>query len=245
MEEPLDYIERYFRGELSAEERVSFEERCVSDTAFSETVVFYISSRQQIREELQEQKRAEFQDMYLSMSRSGSSAISPVRRLTFYISAAAACLLLVVGWWVFFRGGGSRQMADEYIKNNFTILSVTMSGSRDSVQQGLDAYNKGDHARAEALFSALVREYPQDMEVRKYLGIVFLAEKQYDKALVQFDSLAARQDLYSNPGLFYKALTLMERATGDDRAKAKIILQEVVNKKLPGSVEASQWIERL
>jgi len=244
MDETLDYIDRYFRGELPAGERSSFEGRCEADEEFASAVAFYVSTRQVMRDELQEKKKAEFQELYHTLKAKAVSP-SPVRKLAPYISVAAACLLLFVGWWAFFRVSGPRALADGYIGHHFKSLSVTMSGGGDSLQLGLDAYNKGDYDQAEALFSALIRKDGQDIEARKYLGILWLVRGDYDKALVQFDSLAVRRDLYSNPGPFYKAITLMKRSAGDDRREAKQLLQEVVDKRLPGYEQAAKWISDL
>jgi tetratricopeptide (TPR) repeat protein len=245
MEETLDYIDRYFRGELLAEERLSFEGRCEADEEFAGIVAFYVSTRQILRDELEEKRKAEFQELYHTLSRTSVSRPSPVRKLMPYISVAAACLLLFVGWWAFFRVSGPRALAEGYIGRHFSALPVTMSGSRDSLQSGLDAYNKRDYDQAEALFSALIRKDGRNIEARKYLGILWLVKGDCDKALVQFDSLAVRQDLYSNPGPFYKAITLMKRSAGDDRREAKRLLQEVVDKKLPGNEQAEKWIREL
>jgi tetratricopeptide (TPR) repeat protein len=245
MDETLDYIDRYFRGELPAGERSSFEGRCAADEEFASAVAFYVSTRQLLRDELQEKKKAEFQELYHTLSKASAARPSPVRKLMPYMSVAAACLLLIVGWWIFFRGSGPRALADGYIDHHLKALPVTMSGRGDSLQMGLDVYNKGDYDQAAALFSALIRKDGRDIEARKYLGIVWLVKGDYDKAVVQFDSLARRQDLYSNPGPFYKAITLMKRSAGEDRQEAKRLLQEVVDKKLPGNEQAEKWIKDL
>lgn len=50
--------------------------------------------------------------------------------------------------------------------------------------------------------------------------------------------------LYTNPGPFYKAVTLMLRSEGNDKQQAKKILQQIINKNLYGDREAKNWIKQ-
>jgi len=93
-------------------------------------------------------------------------------------------------------------------------------GSSDNLQAGISAYNAKQYAQAERLFQSASEQQKNDFKAIEYLGLTHLAMKQYDQALKDFDSLSAMR-LYSNPGLFYKALTLMERSEGTDLENAK------------------------
>ena len=66
--------------------------------------------------------------------------------------------------------------------------------------------------------------------------------EQYDKAIEQFNKLISFNNLYSNPGKFYLAVTFMKRSEEGDNEKAKELLQQVVNERLPGNREASDWL---
>ena len=78
----------------------------------------------------------------------------------------------------------------------------------------------------------------------KNLGLTYLARGEYNKALRQFEILSDRDDIYVNAGPFYKAVTLMMRSAPGDEEVAKEILQEVVQKQLPGHKVASGWLDR-
>ncbi|MEJ7680068.1 MAG: hypothetical protein WKG06_19850 [Segetibacter sp.] len=69
-------------------------------------------------------------------------------------------------------------------------------------------------------------------------------KKDYDKALMHFDELAQKKGLFSNPGLFLKALTLLERNMGNDKDGAKKLLQQVVADKLEHSKEAEELLKK-
>ncbi len=240
MEETLDYIDRYFQGELSEADRLAFEQRCETDNSFAEAVAFYIKARQGLKQELLEAKRADFDQLYRQLSEQSAKPRARLRKLVTYIGTAAAAVLLFLGWYLLFRHPSPQQLANQYIHTNFSMLSVTMSSKPDSLQQGLAAFNQRDYAAAERILSALSQQ--NDPEAGKYLGILYLVNDQYDKAIIQFDALANNPHLYSNPGLFYKAITLMKRSVGDDRRQAKTLLQEIVDKDLAGSSEAAGWL---
>ena len=67
----------------------------------------------------------------------------------------------------------------------------------------------------------------------------------YDKALGYFDWLAKEQGYFTNPGEFYQALTLLKRNQPGDIQKAKVLLQDVVNKNLTGNETAKEWLKDL
>jgi tetratricopeptide (TPR) repeat protein len=117
-------------------------------------------------------------------------------------------------------------------------------GKADSLQAGISAYNAKQYVQAEHIFQSAYERHHADFEAVEYLGLTHLAMEQYDQALKDFDHLSVMQ-LYSNPGLFYKALTLMKRSKGTDLKTAKQMLQEVINKNLYGNKEARNWIKKL
>ena len=49
---------------------------------------------------------------------------------------------------------------------------------------------------------------------------------------------------YSNPGMFLKAVTLLMRNEQDDKAQAKLLLEQVVNKNEEGSKTALEWLKK-
>ncbi|WEK35051.1 MAG: hypothetical protein P0Y53_21390 [Candidatus Pseudobacter hemicellulosilyticus] len=244
MEETLDYIDSYFNGTPAAAEKAAFEERVSTDPAFAEAVAFYLSARQTVQAELQEQQRARHQQWYQDL-KAAQPRPSVVRRLQPWISiAAAACLLIVLGWQFFFTGTSPQKLADNYIEQSLHTLPVTMGGRADSLQQGLDAFNKQDYARAETIFQALTQQDQPDADAFRYLGIVYLTSSRYDLALQQFNTLSSTPGLHANPGPFYKAITLMKRSTGDDLQQAKALLQMIIDQQLPGHREATNWISQ-
>ena len=241
MSDSLPYIDQYFNGELPGAEKALFEERCISDPLFAEEVAFYVASRDGVRKELYERKRSEFAILHKELRARKSPRPGILRQIVPYASVAAACLILYIGWQVFFAPPALQKMADQYIVNRLTVLGKTM-GATDSMQLGIAAFNDKQFTRAEQIFKALVSNESHTADATKYLGINYLVTGKYEQALTQFEALS-RIPLEANPGLFYTAITLIKRARTGDREKARALLEEVRNRKLPGSNEAEKWLE--
>jgi tetratricopeptide (TPR) repeat protein len=120
-----------------------------------------------------------------------------------------------------------------------------MSSRADSMQMGLKLYNEGKFPEALQQFETIIQSDTANFTAKKYAGIVSLRLREYDKALLYFKQLETYTDLYANPALFYQALTLMERNRTDDAAKAKQLLEQVVQNDLEGKEVAEEWLKKL
>jgi tetratricopeptide (TPR) repeat protein len=244
MSETLTYIDGYFSGSLTADERLAFEKRCEQDESFAEEVAFYVASRDALKNELQLQKKEEFAELYRQLV-PAQKQVSIIRKLGPYITAAAACLVLFFAWMVFLKPSDPQKLASEYVEENFSTLGITMGAAKDSLQTGITAYNEKNYPQAEKIFRALAQNPEVAPDAIKYLGIVYLNTHRYDEAIVQFDTLSKYEALFANPALFYKAIVLMKRSAPGDREAAKDLLEEVVEKDLSGSKEAREWLNKL
>jgi tetratricopeptide (TPR) repeat protein len=243
MSEDLEYIERYFLGNLSAGEKEIFEKRCEDDPDFAREVGLYITMRAGLKQTLIDEKKEEFRKLYHNSDSKPISVLRPSRSgVMWYAVAAAASFLIVLSWVLFLKSDSPKELAEGYVKETFGSLSATMSEGSDSLQLGIEAFNVKDFNKAERIFRALSKDKKYALEATKDLGITFLVRQQYDEALEQFDALTDNDSLYANPGPFYKAVTLMQRSGPGDEEAAKLILQDVVKKQLPGYKVASGWL---
>ena len=160
------------------------------------------------------------------------------------MAAAAIIAGIIFSLFIFTTPGSPRQLADQYIKEKFQRLGVNMGGKEDNKQAGLRLYNEGNLVEALQQFEKLIQSDTSDFTAKKYAGIVFLRLKEYDKALMYFKQLET-YTLQSNPGLFYQALTLMERNQPGDAGHAKQLLQQVVQNDLEEKKAAQEWLRKL
>jgi tetratricopeptide (TPR) repeat protein len=237
----LHYIDDYFTGALNEDEKKDFEKRIASDPDFAKEVAEYISIRDGINAHLQQQKKEEFAELYQELSAPSKSAkIVTLKRIGYLV---AASVLLLIGWLAFFQRSNPQSIAGNYIAANLHTLGLNM-GVSDSLQAGISAYNSQSYRVAERLFKPLANKQEANPEAIEDLGLTYLATKQYDEALKNFNKLSA-MPLRINRGQFYKALTLMARSQGTDTQQAKKILQQIIDKNLYGNENARNWINRI
>jgi len=237
-----EYIESYFKGANSDLQKRQFEEKIMQDESFAEEVAFYISANGVVWQQLQEEKKQRFGELY----KEGRviSLRKPVKTLWRYMAAASVAAVIVLSWFLLGDKTSPRELADKYVKENWQILPVTM-GTQDSLQTGLDLFNSGKLTDALSIFEKLAKDHPESRDAQKFAGIVSERMQNFDKALSYFSQLENDTALYSNPGKFYKAITLLERNKSGDKAAAKLLLQQVIEKDLEGKNEAVQWIKKL
>jgi tetratricopeptide (TPR) repeat protein len=249
----VEFIESYFQQTLSSEERAAFELRCTTDEVFAEEVAFYIATRQAMREELLMQKvkawktddNDEAKNAH-AITEESTPVISMRKKpgiIRWVSYAAAACLILIVAMFLFERQGAPERLAASYINTNYETLSNLMGGP-DSIQTGIAAYKVKRYDSALVYFKDIESREPENSDIKKYAGLCYLQQKDYDNALKEFDALAA-MDLRINSGNILKAVTLLERNNTGDKEEAKKILKIVVDEKLDGSEEAAEWLRKL
>lgn len=239
-----EYIDNYFKGTRSEAEKQQFENRILKDSLFAEDVAFYISSNGLIEQQLKEEKKQRFREIYEQQKI--VSIKQPVKNIRHYLAAASIIFIIILSA-IFLSGSkiSPQQLADNYIQQNWKTLAVAM-GSQDSVETGLGLYNSGKLAEALTMFETLAKNNAaNNTNAKKYAGIVSLRLQNYDKALEYFSMLESDTSLYSNPGKFFKALTLLERNKNGDKEAAKLLLIQVRDNDLEGNKEAVEWLEKL
>ncbi|HEX4374915.1 MAG TPA: tetratricopeptide repeat protein [Puia sp.] len=238
--ENLDYIESYFKNELSAGEKIQFEQKIINDKDFAEEVAFYYSAGQIIKDELNAEKKKRFKEIYQQKNIHDQST-GIVRKIWRFSAAAAAIIVIVFGWYFFSRPVSTQQLADKYIQQHFEKLDIVMSSKRDSMQVGLSLYNDGKLPEALQQFEKIINTNSESFEAKEYSGIVSLKLKNYDKALAYFSQIE-NDSVFSNPAKMYKAITLMERNNAGDKEQAKELLQQIIQNNLEGKETAEQWL---
>lgn len=245
MNELWNYIDDYFNELLPPEEKQKFEQRCETDEQFANEVAMYISSRDALRAELLEQKKNEWKLLgttpVVEINKTETKVVNINR---WYLLAAAASVIGIVFLLLPF-GKNANELANAYVKNNLEQLSVTMDGSKDSLQTAINLYNKKEYANALIIFNDLYAKDSTQTDALKFAGLTYMMQNNPDDAIKKFDELAAKQYLFSNPGLFYKALVLLKRNKSTDFDEAKKILQQVADQQLEGSKEAAAWLKKI
>jgi len=247
MENYLEYIDAYFNGTLNDEERKIFGQKITDDKDFADEVAFYLSAKEVLKEETAKEKKEWFRQLATQDPPQPIIRKTSSRRFLLYRLAAAAAVVGVVflSWFLFFQKSSSpNELADNYVKENFQKLPVSMSGKQDSLQEGLNLYNDGKLNQSLERFELILQRDSENFRAKKYAGIVYLRLANYDKALLCFQQLE-KFTLVSNPAKFYQALTLMKRNAPGDKQQAKQLLRMVADQHLEGEKVAQQWFKKL
>jgi len=232
-------------GDPSADMRKEFEKKLAEDKEFAEEVAFYLSAKDVIGEEALIEKKERFKKLYEDYKKANAAKPqkSIVRKLWPYLAAAAIIAGVIIGRNMFLQPS-TEQIADNYIKDNFQTLSVTMSAKRDSLQTGIGLFNEGKRTEALQQFESMIKNDSSSFEAIKYAGIVSLQLQDYDKAIDYFTRLGNYQ-LYANPGKFYLSITLLKRHHPGDTQQAKLLLQQVLQNDLEGKETAKLLLDKL
>lgn len=248
-----EQIESYLSGNMSSEEKLRFEAGIESNTELQELLQIYrtIDAEMYNAEKYSSHEAAlssTLQKLNAAYFRAEAPVIRMNSRKQWYrvaMSAAAVLVFAIAGYFLFFQSRTDLpQLAGRYVKEDLLHLSITMDGAKDSLQQGIAAYNNKDYPQAIQLFEAVYKAYPDNSDAIKYAGIAYLATGACNRALACFDELAAKKELFSNPGVFLKAVTLLQRNQQGDKEEAERLLQQVTDEKLDGSKEAARWLKK-
>ena len=239
--ENLQYIEDYFTGTLSPNEVLNFEEKISGDPLFADEVAFYLSAIHAVKEESNRLRKERFRA--LPIQHKEPAKIISFRRMS--IAAAVIFVTLVSSIYFFTLSSDPVKLADNYIKTNLSSLSVTMSTTSDSLQKGIDLYNRGSYPQALTIFRGLSTSNPSSPDAMRYAGLAALQNGNYLLATEYFTRLEEIDGLYSNPGKFYRAITLLKRNGKGDKQTAQRLLNEVIDKDLEGASDAKKILDSL
>ena len=173
--------------------------------------------------------------------------ISFTRKSTFgkwLIYIVAACLLLAAAVYLFETHRSLKNLAENYIKTNYSSLSPATNTDDNNLTTGIAAYNKKEYSKAVQIFESTEEADPSNGETKKYLGLSYLQMKSYDTALLQFRDLSTKNSITNNPGDFLQALTLLERNNKGDKESAEQLLQKVVDEKKEDNQEAKELLKK-
>ena len=245
MEDHMQYIDDFFQGKLPDDEARAFEEKILKDPALAADVAFYLSAKQSARDLVDEEKKKRYKEIY-STTNGFHKKTEPARviRMKFArVAMVAAIALAIIVTTILYNRSDTTDLANNYIKKNYTELSVTM-GTEDDLQKAIELYNKEKYNESLAAFEAIIKKDSTSAKAVQYAGISALHIPDYDKALYYFKQLEGFRSQFSNPAVLLQAVTLMKRNKDGDKQQAKLLLQRVKNENLDGKELTEEWLKQ-
>lgn len=249
-------FEEYLHGRMSTEEKSVFEAELSSNEEMGSAFRIYSTIEMEMgRDGLDRDKERDLKrsletlnaKYFNSETRKSTKTVSIFSQRYFKaaMGIAAGLLVLLVAYAVFYQPEQNiNHLAENYIETHYDRLSQTMDATPDSLQLGISAFNNREYAEALQFFQGVYAKQPENSEAIKNIGLVYLRTGDFEKALLQFEKLAAMENLYSNPGKFLKAITLMQRNEAGDKQEAKHLLEQVVLEDATGREQAEAWLKK-
>lgn len=228
----LTYIDSYFSKavkDLSELETHAFEEKIKNDVHFAKDVAFYIQAKTTIAENSSYIPEFKLPNKYNFQVLQKASSI-------------AAILTIALGLIIYRFKNTSNAIVDNYINENWTSISNTMSSNKNELNTGIELFNQKKYHESLAIFEKLAQS---NTKAQTYKGIALFKLEKIDQALETFETLASNKNLYANPGNLYQAIILLKRAKGNDEDNAKKILEKIIAKHQEGDKLAKEILQKL
>ena len=245
MQDDMQYIDDYFQGKLSKEEISQFENKIVRDQGFAETVTFYLSGKQTAKDQLLQEKKARYKEIYSATNGHHQVKSNQGKLRTMVLTAAvAASITAIVVTISLYNSSSPHELASQYINKDLNNISVTMgSESENEMQKGVKLYNEGNYSAALSQFENIIKKDSSAYPAFEYAGKSALQLSDYDKALYYFKLLEHYPGLFSNSGVFLQAVTIMNRNQKGDKEEAKSLLKRVTDEGLEKKEIAEKWLK--
>ncbi len=229
----LEIIDNYLKGELSDSEKLTVEKQIATDKEFAKDFTLMHMAHKAAKELADAQRKKDFESLQSGLELQNKSNVF-LQNNKIKWAAAASIALIISFFWIFNTGENSGNLANNYIKNHLTELPVMMGNSKDSLQLGIDSYNKKEYQLATNIFEKLANKEPKAQE---YLGLALLQMEKYDDAITIFEKLS-QNELYKSRAKVLEALSLIKKG---DKVKSYEIIKSINKKDL--SVEDREFIE--
>lgn len=235
-------IEKYLRGLLSDQEKLSFEERLKIDAEFEREY----SLERQLYETLREGswssvseddpdlvpyqealKQERFQELKETLAQVHSEvnpAPAKTRSLWYYLAAASVAAFIV--FQLFFNRDTSNQGLYYAYAEIDQLPSFTMRDSDDGLQlkliEGEQAFDSGNYLKALPIFQNALINQKNNRLIYIYLGLTQSELELYEEAKKTFDQLKATGSSYhADIALWYTSLIHVKQ---DSVSKAREVL---------------------
>lgn len=229
MEEELDLIQRYIRGDCSEAERVSFKQRLDEDEAFR--VLYHEEKSITIGIGLAERDRLK------GMLRQSQKTNS------YWWYAAAMIPILIVGSYIFFSQPNPANLYEEFYEP-YGVYEFGMERGdveRDSLRQSaFDAYINERYNESLTALEQLSEIDPKDGYIF-YQGACLIELENFEGARVKFERIAD-QSKYWQQSRWYIALIHLKEGNVDE---CRLILNDLADKKGGVGKRAKELLDEL
>ncbi|MCD0469646.1 tetratricopeptide repeat protein [Flavobacterium sp. JAS] len=208
-EERYILFDQYLQGELTVDERTSFEKQLSQDPKMATEFETFKNLHAQLENKFgYEEEREAFKANLKTISDKHFNTSKPkVIGLNGWYFAAAASVIILFG--LFFFNYNQNPTFEDY--NHPEQASFTERGKeQENLQQAQAAFNERQYAEAIPLFEAILKE-KKTPEVQYFYGVSLLEESQYKKAETVFNELISGTSVYKDKAKWNLALSKLKQ----------------------------------
>ncbi|MFH6992010.1 tetratricopeptide repeat protein [Flavobacterium sp. FlaQc-48] len=220
-EERYILFDQYLQGEMTVEERNSFENQLSEDHELASEFETFKEVQSHLKNKFEhEDEREAFKANLTAISDKHFNTSKPkvvLMRPWYY--AAAASIIILFGLFFFDYNNPS---FDDY--NNPETASFVERGDSDAaLKEAQTAFNDGKYTTAIPLFEAILKEN-NTPEIQYFYGVSLLEESKYTKAETVFNGLISGTSVYKEKAKWNLALSKLKQKK---YAACKEVLQTI------------------
>ncbi len=244
-------IEKYLAGELSQEEKNSFDNLLKKDNELKELLVLHAEVNKSIRENDIHNFRSRLQEIYTKFTEKKTNTsfkeFSNIKITWPKVSVAAFILFAVIAGSLFLfeqKKIPTTELYSQYYSPYETDIDVrSVNQSQNSLTQAVLLYTKKDYNAAFELLGAQLNENMNDPAVRFYYGLTAIELNRYETAIYQLNELVnSNQQPFSINAKWYLGLCYLKLNEED---KAKSYFEDIANEDGYYSQQAREILKKL
>ncbi|WP_316636204.1 tetratricopeptide repeat protein [uncultured Flavobacterium sp.] len=208
-EERYILFDQYLQGELTVDERNSFEKQLSEDPEMASEFETFKNLHVQLENKFgYEEEREAFKANLKTISDKHFNTSKPkVIALNGWYFAAAASVIILFG--LFFFNYNQNPVFEDY--NHPEKAAFTERGeTKETLKQAEAAFNERKYTEAISLFETILKEN-KTPEIEYFYGVSLLEESQYKKAETVFNELKSGSSVYRDKAKWNLALSKLKQ----------------------------------
>lgn len=229
-----DYIDKYFEGSLTPEERQEFEFLLRSDDELADNFAY----QKQLKKAITLNERT---DLKKKLQEFESETLKPKSFKVWY-AVASIVLLCCLGYY--FAITSTNGLYDDYYQTYPNVVAPTVRGesSEDLTSKAFYSYDAGNYKQSAELFSSIYDTTHEDYALL-YKGISLMELKEHQQAIAVFNQFEdSKQSRFTPFVKWYKALSYLKI---ENKEESISLLKDLSNIKNPQQELAKQLLAEL
>ncbi len=187
-EERQELFERYLLGQMTVEERGSFETKMIEDQGLQNEFDTFKALFHTVEEA---GMRAKLQEFHQNMDEDGvpvRQLNGPERKFNFRIAATVLLLLSVGGFWFFNRADPNERLFDDYYTQDPGLPTVMGSNDNYEFYEAMVDYKQGHYDIAIEKWGKLLEKKPTNDTLNYFMGSAHLGNRSTNTATPFFEN---------------------------------------------------------